>query len=106
MIVRKNSRYGMGATGTSSPCPSLEQLLGISDVSDPCQAAAGAGCYDLDSGAPMPCTVSMTTQSAPPAAIAPSTVSQAGSFLSQNPGIVLGALGILAAIFIAQAASK
>jgi hypothetical protein len=55
MYVRRRTwidhtrRRGVGAAG----CPSLAQLQGIADASDPCQSSSG-GCF-LTDGTPAPC---------------------------------------------------
>jgi hypothetical protein len=54
----------------------MEQLLGISDPSDPCQATsstflAGAACFNTGSGSNVPCPTSGTVQTTSPAGTGP-----------------------------------
>lgn len=71
--------YPPKGMGQIAPCPSLEQLMGITDPSDPCQNAtaasgpypSGSACYNTSTGANVPCPVAGSTQSTTPAGTGP-----------------------------------
>jgi hypothetical protein len=60
-------------------CPSVNQMLGCLDTTDPCCAAsasnapfiAGAACYNTGSGTNVPCPTSGTVQTTSPAGTGP-----------------------------------
>lgn len=47
--VGEEMRIGAIGDGASSPCPSMEQLMGIVDATDPCQAASILSTSNLNS---------------------------------------------------------
>lgn len=86
-------------------CPSLEQLQGITDLSDPCQqtgtsfSASGVEtCYNNATGVTIPCPLAGTTQTGPPSANGPFGMP---AITNLNWGVlaaVLGGLVLLAAV--------
>ena len=85
MYSPTNYRYPFGPTkGMGQACPSMLQLAGISDCTDPCQVntvtCAGASatvlpniqtCFNTSTGAPQACPVSGVTQSNSPGTTGP-----------------------------------
>ena len=68
--------------GDAASCPSFQQLLGISDASDPCQASSAialtSSCYPADFTGPLPAGASYC--STPVGAPAPLVVSSLPSW--------------------------
>jgi hypothetical protein len=69
---------GFGQVIQTPQCPSLEQLMGITDPTDPCQSAGtvssgsiNTGCYNVATGTYQTCPVSGVTATATPAANGP-----------------------------------
>jgi len=60
--------------GQAATCPSLEQLMGIVDPTDPCQsgtASSAYNCYNTTTGAVTACPVSGTAVGGTPASAGP-----------------------------------
>ena len=107
MAYRRSNGRGMG----DANCPSLNQLMGISDPTDPCQGyqdlpLSNPGlCFDK-SGAVTPCPAAGQVTNLLPSALGPYTApssssvsgvfSQIQSFISQNPLMTAGlAVGVV-----------
>lgn len=117
MYAPRNS-VGMGAgrplaprRGMGDTCPSLQQLMGITDFSDPCQAGGTSGtassCFNTDTSSYGPCPISTTPQTTVPGATGPfgAIGSSVSSFFSQNPIVGFGLVG-LAVLAIFAGGSK
>lgn len=117
MYEQTSYRYPFGPSptpkglGQTAMCPSLEQMMGIVDCSDPCQVntvtCAGANatvlpdvqaCYNMTTGAQISCPVAGSTQSSTPANIAPGVPLSATNLNWGVLAAVLGGLVLLAAM--------
>lgn len=99
--------------GLGQTCPSMEQLLGISDINDPCQnpsASSGVGpvsanvggsgfqCYNSQTGSYYNCNVSGTATGLTPAGTGPNGVPVVTSSSWVILAAVLGGLVLLSAV--------
>jgi hypothetical protein len=112
MIPRGYARRGRGVSGfgdtPAAVCPSLEQLMGITDPSDPCQTAANSGvlqtCISTATGSPVvtTCPISGVVQTSGSSQTGPFTTASLTTWLETNWWML--ALGGLALFAIAKAA--
>lgn len=92
--------------GQAAGCPSLEQLMGITDPTDPCQQAStsvagvASTCYNTSTGSPVSCPVAGNVQTTPPAAVGP--LGLPSSLTADMPWILAGIAAILVVGFIAK----
>lgn len=70
--------FGPSPVGLGQTCPSLEQLMGITDCTDACQASSPSCtpgqqgvCYNTATGANVTCPVSGSIQTTSPAGTGP-----------------------------------
>lgn len=107
--VRRGFR-GLGQAASGAACPSLEQLLGITDATDPCQqTTVGSGiaatCYNTITGAPASCPISGNVMTTTPANTGPFGLpASSTSWLSQNSGVVWAIAAVLGVVLLAEVA--
>ena len=96
--VRALRRGGLGQAAT---CPSLEQLMGVTDCSDPCQAASCGGAALMTGPTPSPSAVSATaTWTSTPATLQPFSLS---NYLQLNPLVAIGLAVVVGALVLGAA---
>lgn len=93
----KESQSGFQTRGMGqASCPSLEQLLGISDSSDPCQLTSTGGIMT----GPTPTSAELVASGASPA-ISANTLT---TWLQANQSLVLiGGISLLGVVFLSKA---
>lgn len=96
-------RTGRGMGDATAVCPSFEQLLGVVDSTDPCQAGTVGNynpgiCY-LASGGTEPCTVAGSTITGPASTVGPYTTAPAGAAASGTSTLLIG-LAILVGVVV------
>lgn len=115
MAYRRNPAIGGRGMG-DAPCPSLQQLQGISDPSDPCQGyqdlplSQPGLCYDK-SASVVPCPAAGQVTTLLPSALGPYTAPGVSSFtsmfaqlqslISQNPLTAIAIGGGVLLLFMA-----